>query len=326
MLRIYRAWPLLGFVNLVLLILIIVGVFALVAGRNDGRAVDLSSDEPVEEKLSGKLRINPPNGSIYNVFIPGAFFSERDIAPAIPILVSLTLPAERWMEWPVVPVVSDRAKQVYRNGVAGGNNPHAFSIVGDTQSEPTLFMGVFDTGQYQLPAGRQNLQETIAHFSGSFSRWGPAVIDGGTAATVLARSWSSQKGCNNGEIPLVCELRNHKPSIVFVNLGTHWTDQNSAYLRQIVQIILEHQAVPIFTTKADNLEGNFASNLEMARISEEYGVPLWNFWSVVQDLPHSGLDPIKHGGYMYLTEEGLARRRFSALEVLDAVWRELNKD
>jgi hypothetical protein len=114
--------------------------------------------------------------------------------------------------------------------------------------------------------------------------------------------------------------------IVFINLGMYWNDSNPVYLRQIVQTILEHEAVPILTTKADNLEGNFASNLEMARISEEYGAPLWNFWAVVQDLPHSGLDPIKHGGYMYLTEEGLALRRFSALEVLDAVWRGLNED
>ena len=342
MLRLYRTWPMMGFVNLILLVFISVGVFVLAADYTGGGAVDVKPApimelkpsapvegkpaSPVEVKLSGEKRIIQPHGSIYNLFLASAYYSDPEIVSIPPALAQNILSPERWMEWPVVPVVSDRAKEIYRSGLAGGNNPRAFSVVGDCQSEPHLFMGMYETGQNQFPSESQNLQEVVTYFSGSFSRWGPAVIDGGTPATVLARSWSTQKGCENGEIPLVCELRIQRPVIVFVNLGTHWTDRNPDYLRQIVQIILDHGAVPILATKADNLEGNFANNLEMARISKEFDVPLWNFWAVVQDLPHSGLDPIRQGGYMYLTEEGLARRRISALQVLDAVWRELNED
>jgi hypothetical protein len=315
----------LGLVNITLFILIAVGVIVLVAGYTRGRAVHMIPASLVEKKLSGGKRPFQPHGSVHNLFIASVFYSIPEITPVPLIPMPANLPPEHWMEWPVVPVVSDRTKEIYRAGLASGNNPYAFSLVGDSQSKPHLFMGVYDSGQYQLPAGSRNLQETISHFSGSFSRWGPAVIDGGTSATVLARSWATQKGCGTGELPLECELRIQRPVIVFVNLGTHWTNQNPEYLRQIVQIIIDHGAVPILATKADNLEGNFANNLEMARISMEYDIPLWNFWAVVQGLPHGGLDPTIQGGFMYLTEEGLARRRFSALQVLDAVWRELNE-
>jgi hypothetical protein len=321
----------LGLINLLLLILISAGIMVLVAGYTKGRQVEVSLISPAPAEVnsalfeqvisSGENGIFEPYDSIFYLFIANSLFYEPDISSNLENLYP-----EQWMEWPVVPFVSERAKEIYWSGIARGNNPHAFSIIGDSQSAPSLFMGIYDTSQYQLTEGSQNLQETIANFSGSFSRWGPAVIDGGTPATVLARSWSIQKGCDRGETPLDCELRIHRPVIVFVNLGTHWTDRNPEYLRQIVQVILEYGAVPILATKADNLEGNFENNLGMARISKEYEVPLWNFWAVVQDLPHSGLDPVKKGGYMYLTAEGLARRQFSALQVLDAVRRALNEE
>ena len=323
MLRLCRTWPLLGIINLFLLIVISVGIIVLAADFTKGRAVDIKPYSLVEEKLSGEKKVVQLPEKIFSLYITHAFYSVPEI-PLTPVRVDI--PPERWMEWPVIPVVSERAKEVFRNGLARGNNPKAFSIVGDYQSEPQLFVGVYDSGQAQLPADSHILQETISQFSGSFSRWGPGVIDGGTPATVLARSWSSQNGCGSGEIPLECELRIHKPVIVFVNLGTHWTDRNPEYLRQIVSIILEYGAVPILATKADNLEGNFTSNLEMARIARDFDVPLWNMWAIVQDLPNSGLDPVKQGGYMYLTEEGLARRRLSALQVLDSVWRGLEEE
>jgi hypothetical protein len=355
MLRLYRSWPMLGFINLLLLGLISVGVIVLAADYTGGGAVDvkhpsilelkftspveliqpspadvkqpspleMKQPSPVEVKLSGEKRIIQPHNSIYKLFLASAYYSEPEME-SIPVLIDI--PPERWMEWPIIPAVSEGAKEVYRKGLVLGNDPKAFSIIGDCQSEPLLFMGVYDTDQYQLPADGHFLLETISNFMGSFSRWGPGVIDGGTPATVLAQSWSPQNGCSSGEIPLECELRIHKPVIVFVNLGTHWTDRNPEYLRQIVSIILEHGAVPILATKADNLEGNFTNNLEMARLAREFDVPLWNSWGLVQDLPNGGLDPIRQGGYMYLTEDGLARRRLSALQVLDSVWRELKEE
>ncbi len=321
MLKYYRNWPLMGLINLFLVIVIGIGGIMLIVDYAKGHAVD-----EIPALSEGKDSLQS-QASTYNLFITSLFYRLPEDAVILPSTVVNDLPAERWMEWPVIPgYVSEQAKEVYRRGLTKGNNPSAFSVVGDRQSHPQLFLGQYDTGQYTLPAEVYQLGETITNFSGSFSRLGPAVIDGATPATMLARSWAAQGSCTSGEMPLECELRLHRPVIVFLNLGTHWTGRNPEHLRQIVDIILEFGAVPILATKADNLEGNFANNLEMARIAAEFDLPLWNLWALVQNLPNNGLDPIQHGGYMYLSEEGLARRRLSGLQMLDTVWRGLTEE
>src|SRR5512146_2352446 len=55
------------------------------------------------------------------------------------------LPPERWQEWPVVPErISPRTIGIYQEGRKLGNNPRAFSKIGDCESTPTWFMGPFD--------------------------------------------------------------------------------------------------------------------------------------------------------------------------------------
>ncbi|NMB90805.1 MAG: hypothetical protein GYA17_20790, partial [Chloroflexi bacterium] len=225
---------------------------------------------------------------------------------------------EQWMEWPVQPEISHYARQIYQEGLEAGTDAHAFSVVGDCQSFPYTFMQTYDTGQYSLSEADQGLQETIDQFSGSFSHSNITVIDGGNAATMLSQGWVNLNYCQYGENPLTCELRTHNPSIVFVNLGTHWSDRNPDYMRRIVETILEHGALPILSTKADDLEGDHSLNQEVAHIAEEYAVPMWNFWAAAQGVENGGLRP---GDPMYLSEEGLELHRLTALRALDTVWR-----
>jgi hypothetical protein len=60
-------------------------------------------------------------------------------------------------------------------------------------------------------------------------------------------------------------------------------------LRQIIEQLIDNGIVPILATKADNLEGDEAINLEIAKLAYEYDIPLWNFWLAVQPLPNHGL-------------------------------------
>lgn len=56
-----------------------------------------------------------------------------------------SLSPEHWQQWPVLPAaVSDELREIYRQGLARGNDPHAFSILGDCQSQPEVFMGIYD--------------------------------------------------------------------------------------------------------------------------------------------------------------------------------------
>ena len=238
------------------------------------------------------------------------------------------LPRE-WAGWPVTPSVSETAKEIYRDGIAKGTDPYAVSVIGDCQSEPDVFMGIYETDRNPLGSGEQQLIETVSRFAGSFSRQSLGVRDGMSAPTALSPLWSDKEFCEANESPLDCELRVRRPSIVFVNLGTNWKAGASAerygeYLRQIVEKIIESGAVPILSTKADNVEGDHSINRVAAEVAYEYDIPLWNFWLAADSLPNHGLDVDR--GNIYLTPLGWDRRNYTALQSLDAVWRALEAE
>lgn len=228
------------------------------------------------------------------------------------------LDAAQWKDWPVLPVLSDELRDVYQRGLEQGNNPRAFSILGDCQSQPAVFLGVYDNNPDVVAQLPQNLRETVAQFAGSFNRYSPAVKDGTTEGALLWWMWNDNLAgqCVAGESPLECELRIHQPSIVFIHVGTHFGDRNLNYLNKIIDRILEHGAVPVLVTKADNLEMDEHINRTYAEVAQERGLPLWNFYASVQQLPNAGMrDP------MYLSDEALIAHREGALQALDAIWR-----
>lgn len=251
-------------------------------------------------------------------------------ASAIHLATASSTPERKaadWKSWPVLPTVSAEMRELYQRGLESGNNPHAFSILGDCQSEPDVFMSRYDSDPEVVAALPAYLQETVAYFSGSFDRYSPTVKSGTTTGALLWGQWNdNEEGfCQEGETPLDCELRVHKPSIVFIHIGTHWETRNYKYLSIIVQKILDHGAVPVVVTKADDRERDDRVNLDYAMLAEEFGLPLWNFWATVQDLPDGGLLPAEDFlGTWKLSEEAQAIHRLSALEALDAVWQQVS--
>lgn len=231
--------------------------------------------------------------------------------------------AADWQQWPVLPgPVSDELREIYRQGLVRGNDPHAFSILGDCQSLPEVFMGIYDTNPAYARGLPPNLQETVRQFEGSFNRYSPTVKDGTTEGALLWGQWNdNEEGkCTPGEPPIDCELRVHRPAIVFIHVGTHWEARNEHYLSLVIEKILESKAVPVLVTKADNRELDGRVNHNLAVLAVEYDLPLWNFWASVQHLPENGMEP---GSIKYLSQAGLEIHRRGALEALDAVWRDL---
>ncbi len=232
-----------------------------------------------------------------------------------------------WSEWPILPSdVSKRMKDIYQRGIQQGNDPHAFSVIGDCQSNPQIFLGMFDSEGDPLKEKYRNLMDTIQNFHGSFSRMSVTVRDGQSVASVLSPEWADPEQCNEDESAIACEFRLHKPSIVFINLGTNWNSGNeithAAYLREIVDFVLDQGAVPILSSKGDNQEGGHRINRATAEVANQYGVPFWNFWRSLHDLPGKGIDDTRPGGY--LTADGWTRHSISGLQALDAVWKALS--
>lgn len=231
---------------------------------------------------------------------------------------------EAWRSWPVVPVVSERARQIYQQGLLNGSQPDVFSIIGDCQSEPPVFMGIYASNRYSLGDRYQFLQGTIDQFAGNYDRIHVTVKNGLSVASVFSPLWADRTLCNPGETPLECEFRLRRPSIVFINMGTNWKNSDGfshdIWMRQIVDYVIAQGALPILSTKADNQEGDHSINLSIARVAYEYDIPLWNFWLSVQDLPDRGLDENREDKN-YLTIEAWDRRSFTGLLTLDRVWR-----
>jgi len=249
-----------------------------------------------------------------------------------------TLSPAEWQSWSVVPVLSLRARSIYERGLELGNDPQAFSKVGDCQNVESYFLAVFEKpGEYRL-GEHTELQETIDYFKGSFSRDSLAVRGGFNVASVLSPFWADRAMCEDSESPLACEFRHQQPSFAIISMETWWSGkpvvEYEGYLRQIVEYSIERGTVPILATKADNWEGDHRLNAAIVRVAADYDVPLWNFWLAVQPLPGHGLtEDAFHLSYARNFFDDPVRmqsawpvRNLTALQVLDAMRRGVNSE
>jgi len=199
-----------------------------------------------------------------------------------------------WEDLPVLPELSPHARSIIRDGVALGNNPRAFSKIGDCESRTTWFLGDFDLGAqyYSLGPYEEELAPVVAYYQGSYNRLSLAAKPGFTAASLLSPIWADRDVCRKGEAPLACEYRLHRPIMAFILIGTNDASNPKTFeghMRKVIELSLEQRVLPVLGTKADNVEGDHAINATIARLAYEYDVPLWNYWLAVQDLPGHGL-------------------------------------
>jgi len=254
-------------------------------------------------------------------------------APTRTPTVTPTLAPDFWMDLPVVPTVSERAREIYQRGQQLGQREDAFAKVGDCEATTTWFLGMFDgpEGGYDL-AEYAALQETIDAFSGSWERNSLAVKAGYTATSVMTALWADPEKCESGETPMACEYRLQRPAFALIMLGSNNAARPERFepqLRALLDETIAQGIVPVLSTKADNLEGDHSINAAIARLALEYDIPLWNFWAAVQPLPRHGLDT--DGAHLtlgppdfddpYAMKTAWTVRNLTALQVMDAVRR-----
>ena len=248
-------------------------------------------------------------------------------------VIPQAISCEDWQSLPVIPAVSKTARELYQRGQASGNNPHAFSKIGDGEISAAWFFTAFNLGPDYYDLGSdQNLVPVIEHFDGSFGRIGIAARRGFNTRRILDPTARDLNLCESDESRLTCELRLHRPAFAILSLGTNQVWQPEEFesgMRQILDILLAKNIVPILSTKGDNLEGDHRINQTVACLAQEYDVPLWNFWSAIQPLPNHGLQPdLEHLTYGinnfnddHAMQSAWTLRNLTALQALDAVWR-----
>jgi hypothetical protein len=224
-------------------------------------------------------------------------------------------------------------RELYQRGQISGNNARSFSKIGDGEIAAEWFFTPFDLGEHYYDLGPyQNLSSVIDHFAGSFGRIGMAARRGFNTNRILDPALSDPTFCEAGESPLTCELRLQRPAFAILSLGTNQVWQPEEFeqgMRQILDLLLSDNVVPILSTKGDNLEGDYRINRAIACLAQEYDIPLWNFWSVIQSLPNHGLQPdlehltygIPDFGNVQAMQSAWTLRNLTALQALDAVWR-----
>jgi uncharacterized integral membrane protein len=246
----------------------------------------------------------------------------------IPTLDSRLLPAD-WMAWPVVPEVSERTREIYRDGMTQERDPKAFSIIGDCHSAPDVLFARLVDPEFTRPVEYEAYLETLGTYSKSWGRDFVTVKNGMSAASMLSPYWNDEERCEADESPLACEIRLHNPSVMIISIGTNWLEEDygpfEEYYRNALDEIIAQGIVPVITTKADPTAPEYPLNMIMARLAYEYDVPLWNFWAAVQDLPDQGLDVDYEEGH-HLLHEAWDVKRQTGVQVLDALHQALKDE
>ena len=242
-----------------------------------------------------------------------------------------------WQNYPVIPEFSDRAREILRAGIAAGNDPHAFSKVGDCDTSTSWYLSDYDRDQVYYSLGdHESLRPVLDFFKGSFIRLSLAATPGFSAASVLSAFWLNYEICSYDELPLTCEYRIHNPIAVLISLGTNDGYNPPVFkdnMRQIIEETLKQDRLPILMLKADNVEGNFSINQDIADLAEEYELPVWNFWAAIQHLPDHGLqeDGIHltfYSNYFsdpHCWDTAWAYRNLTALQVLEKLQFEIEQ-
>lgn len=119
-----------------LVVLMVVGIVQSCSfgARQDGNFIPVVASP-------NSIEVSTPNPLItaedFNVVPSATLFAT--VLPVMGIDVS-SLPPDFWMAMPVVPEgVSDRVREIYERGLLMGNDPNAFSKVGDCHSTNPFF-------------------------------------------------------------------------------------------------------------------------------------------------------------------------------------------
>jgi hypothetical protein len=272
--------------------------------------------------------------------LPASEATESPVTPSTLASETPTASAANWQQLPIVPQVSPEMLEVYQRGLARGRDPNRFSKIGDCQNITTYYLAMFDSGSYSLGTDYAYLQPTIDHFKDSWWRESLAVKGGMNVAAVQNVMWANAQQCKSGETPLQCELRVYNPSIAIISMEESWSgsiDNYDFYMRKIVEYVLSQDIVPILATRSETPTQERQINAVVAKIAEDYHIPLWNFWAATANLENNGIsddgfhltgkdsapDVRSHFDNPDNLKFGWTQRNLTALQAIDAVYRGL---
>jgi lysophospholipase L1-like esterase len=244
--------------------------------------------------------------------------------------------------------LGDHAREIYLAGQARGQQANVFAKVGDSITVSPQFLTPIGYGQFNL-RDYAYLADVVHFYGGGWARTGNAFVNTSLAAkggwstfSVLAGSLSDKTYCRPAESPLLCEYRLTRPAVALIMLGTNdvlgtHDDAYVANLRRIVADTAAQGILPVLSTLPPFLRAGYEARAEQLNalilaVAQEHQVPVWNYWAALQPLPNHGMSPDGvHPAWAPnatdFTPENLQYgstvRNLTALQVLDALWRQV---
>jgi len=114
---------------LILMVLLVLSACAAPPAEGEAPAASLTPAKTAAAAFQGETAVTPPADPQITP-LPG-----ETLPPQPPPTPDQRLDPADWRDWPVVPErISPALQALYRDGIARGNSPHAFSKVGDCQA------------------------------------------------------------------------------------------------------------------------------------------------------------------------------------------------
>lgn len=252
---------------------------------------------------------------VMSLLLPGFATAQEEIDLTPPELGAFDPAAVSEIDltaYPILPEVTDHAREIYAAGEEAGVNARVFSKVGDCMTATELFMAPFSAADYDL-GDYGALQRVINYFGetpareaddwtlNSFANPGLATTSGFNTASVQDALWSDPAWCSMDESPLACEYRVSNPAFAVIMFGTNDVfvlDEASYdyYLRNIVLTTINENIVPVLSTfpeRPEYPEKSVLYNQIIVKIAEDYDLPLINLWLGLEELPNKGVDEVE---------------------------------
>ncbi len=203
---------------------------------------------------------------------------------------------------PLSPAVIENARRVYRSGIAQGNDPDSFILIGDSNNVNPRFLQSFSYGNYELGA-HSYLQPLIDAYNetGAFDADYPSTESGMTLNMLMDPVFVNPALCPQAEHVLDCAVQLYKPSVAIIYMGTYDTCNTpfDVYLENFntaMQFLVAHGVIALLTTYTVALdEGCWASTPAYTSVIRDmastYQMPLIELPDYVESLPDHGMEP-----------------------------------
>jgi len=204
-------------------------------------------------------------------------------------------------DYPILPVLTERALDLYTQALESERNPAMFSKVGDSMTFSQSFLVGFGTDDYDL-GDYEELQDVVDYFNtgeiSPFNRENYATALGFSTASALDSFWADSEACEPNESPLVCEFRASQSVWALMMFGTNdvmnFDEATFDYFyRSVIEATLNAGVIPVlytFPIRPEEPEKSLQFNKIIVSIALDYDLPLVNLMKALEGLDNGGVD------------------------------------